>query len=92
MVEATPETATEPLIPVEPVFQNTDVRERKEEQEEKERKREKKRSSLTMMLQVYKQENLGSGTRALREYLRTAMVPRKTIKELIPEELSCLSV
>ena len=79
--EATPDKTTEPLLPVKPVFQNVDVRE----------KREGRRKYLVKLLQVFKQENLGSGTCMLREYLKSATVPRKTIAELIPEEFNCLT-
>ena len=43
------------------------------------------------LLQVFKQENLGLGTSTLREYLKSATVPRKTIAELIAEEFACLT-
>ena len=64
-----------------PLFKNTDVRE----------KREIRRKYLEKLLQVFKQENLQSGTRALREYLKAMTVPRKCISELSPEEFECLS-
>ena len=79
--EAKPDETTEPLLPVKPLFKNTDVRE----------KRETRRKYLEKLLQVFMQENLGSGTSALREYLKAMTVPRKCIAELIPEEFDCLS-
>ena len=94
VVEVPQVPAAEPLKTVEPVFAHTDLREskeRSEEQEEKKRKREKKKSTLTRMIQIYKENNLGAGTSALRKYLRSEMIPRKTCKELIPEEFDSLT-
>ena len=94
VVEVPQVPAAEPLKTVEPVFAHTDLRESKEkseEQEDKKRKREKKKSTLTRMIQIYKENNLGAGTSALRKYLRSEMIPRKTCKELIPEEFDSLT-
>ena len=79
--EAKPDETTEPLLPVKPLFKNTDVRE----------KRETRRKYLEKMLLVFKQENHGSGTRALTQYLQAMTIPRKCINELIPEEVEYLS-
>ena len=79
--EAQPDGSAVPLIPVEPIFTVTDVRE----------KRETRRKYLEKMLLVFKQENHGSGTRALTQYLQAMTIPRKCINELIPEEVEYLS-
>ena len=42
------------------------------------------------MLLVFKQENHGSGTRALTQYLQAMTIPRKCINEIIPEEVEYL--
>ena len=79
--KAKPDETTEPLLPVKPLFKNTDVRE----------KRETRRKFLEKLLQVFMQENHGSGTRALTQYLKAMTVPRKCINELMSEEVECLT-
>ena len=88
--------ATAALQPVDPVFASCDLRfneKGREVQDEKLRKRTRRRASLTRTLQIYKEEVAvyGAGTSALRKYLRSALIPRKICKELIPEDLDTLS-
>ena len=83
------------LLPAAPVYANIDVRfneKGQEAQEEKKRKRSMRRTSLTRKLQIYREEDTyGSGTDALRKYLRSTSIPRKVCNELIPEKLDTLS-